>query len=151
MGLIRNTTLLPAPLETAFELLHPSRLHEYVVGMTEPATFTGDGGPGTSGSFRLRLLGLTQSYRFEVAAYAMDGEGAVWQGLLRAPLFDIHESWRLVPYAGGTTATWEMEYRVKGGPLGRLAEALVLRRVGERFATQTLESMRRLCTTASQH
>jgi ligand-binding SRPBCC domain-containing protein len=44
------------------------------------------------------------------------------------PVRSLRHSYTLVPDAGGTVVRQRMEYRLKFGPLGRLLDALVVRR-----------------------
>jgi len=145
MAHLKKSILIHAPVEKVYALARdPNRWATWYVGLSEPEEVSGEGEVGTVVKHSYLLAGM----RFPVTSRVLEDhigpEGGRWKGKIEGPLAGEH-TWVYTPREGDTEVTADIEYTVPGSALGRIADRLIIERMQERAADQTLENLRLLC------
>jgi hypothetical protein len=112
--------------------------------MGQIAKLTGEGGIGTVVESTYMLVGLSFPLTIEVVEDQVNPEWGRWKGKISGPLSG-EQTWIHVPKNGETEVTAEVEYTVPGVALGRIADRLIIERMQEGVAEQTLQNLKLLC------
>lgn len=122
----------------------PKRWTSWLVGLGEAEKVNGDGGAGTVVEHSYMMAGARIPVTTEVLENSSGPEGATVRVKARGPLEGEH-TWTYEPANGGTRVTLDMEYRVPGAALGKIADRLVVERMQARSFEQSLENLKLLC------
>jgi ligand-binding SRPBCC domain-containing protein len=126
----RIETELAAPPERAFALSLDIGAHERSMAATDEravaGTTTGTIGLGESVTWRARHLGVV--WRMTSRITALEAPHRFVDEQVRGPFNRFRHEHRFEPSARGTRMVDTIEFRAPLGPLGRIAEVLVLRR-----------------------
>ena len=98
----------------------PKRWTSWLVGLGEAEKVNGDGGAGTVVEHSYMMAGARIPVTTEVLENSSGPEGATVRVRARGPLEGEH-TWTYAPANGGTRVTLDMEYRVPGAALGKVA------------------------------
>jgi ligand-binding SRPBCC domain-containing protein len=139
----RIETELDASPERAFALSLDIGAHERSMAATgEQAvagTTTGTIGLGESVTWRARHLGVVWQMTSQVTA--LEAPHRFVDEQIRGPFARFRHEHRFEPSAHGTRMVDTVEFRAPFGPLGRIAEVLVLRRHLVRLITERNRSL----------
>lgn len=145
MAHVKKSILIHAPVEKVYALARdPNRWPTWYVGLSEPEKLTGEGEVGTVAKFSYMMAGMRFPVTIEVLEDYVGPEGARWKGKIGGPLAGEH-TWTYTPKDGDTEVAADLEYTVPGAALGRIANRLIIERMQERSAEQTLENLKLLC------
>lgn len=126
----RIVTELAAPPERAFALSLDIGAHERSMAATGEravdGTTTGTIGLGESVTWRARHLGVV--WRMTSRITALEAPHRFVDEQVRGPFNRFRHEHRFEPSARGTRMVDTIEFRAPFGPLGQIAEVLVLRR-----------------------
>ena len=144
MAVITRDVLIAASPETTMERLSDAQLWpDWYPGMTSieiTAPFPDVGGKV---AFTVKSAGLTMTIRETVVGYQpgklqhLEMEGSL-RGLAR---------WELTPEGAGTRLTTTFDYTLPGGPIGRVADALIAKRQNANALQQGLQNFKALVET----
>jgi carbon monoxide dehydrogenase subunit G len=136
----RSVQIKASPEETMAVLSDASRWPDWYPGMTEidiSAPFPENGGKVT---FKVKSAGLSMSITETVLEYEPD----------RLQLFQMEgmlsgrARWEVTPDGGGTRLTTTFDYALPGGVLGKLADALLVKRMNAKSLQEALHNVRAL-------
>ncbi|MFJ3383788.1 MULTISPECIES: SRPBCC family protein [unclassified Curtobacterium] len=137
----RLVTLLDAPPAEAFALSLDIGAHERSLAATGEravaGTVSGTIGLGETVTFRARHLGVV--WRLTSKVTAVEAPHRFVDEQVRGPFAHFHHEHRFEPSGPGTRMVDEVTFRAPFGPLGRLAEVLVL----ARYMPRVLEARNR--------
>jgi ligand-binding SRPBCC domain-containing protein len=131
-------TLLPLPIEEAFTLTLDIDAHlasmarsgeRAVAGVT-----TGVIGPGEAVTWKARHLGLPWTMTSGITEWERPTRFVDEQ--VRGPFAWFRHEHRFTPVDGGTAVVDDVAFAAPCGPLGRLAEAVILGRLLERLIAE---------------
>jgi ligand-binding SRPBCC domain-containing protein len=135
MPLIRLETFIRAPAERCFDLARSIDLHAVAPGpLTHRAvggTTSGLIGPGESVSWEASLFGVRLKMTSKIVAYERPREFT--DEMQRGPFARWRHTHRFEPADGGTLMRDAADFASPLGPLGRVADALVLERFMRRL------------------
>ncbi len=143
MSHISEHILINAPIEKVRDLaIDPSKWSIWYSGLGEAEEIEGDGGPGTTVKHSYLMAGV----HFPVTTKVTDGhensDGSyTHRNEFSGPLSGW-QTWDYKPKDGGTEVVAEIEYTVPGKALGKLADRLVVERVQQRAAHETMERLK---------
>jgi len=112
--------------------------------MGEVEKQTGDGGIGTVIESSYLALGIRFPCTTRVLDASLKPEGFRWTGVVEGPVGGKHV-WTHVPKGAATEVTADIEYRVPGALLGKIANRLIIERIVEGNLEQTLQNLKMLC------
>jgi carbon monoxide dehydrogenase subunit G len=133
----RSVQIKASPEETMAVLSDASRWPDWYPGMTEidiSAPFPENGGKVT---FKVKSAGLSMSITETVLEYEPD----------RLQLFQMEgmlsgrARWEVTPDGGGTRLTTTFDYALPGGVLGKLADALLVKRMNAKSLQEALHNV----------
>ncbi|MFQ5933167.1 MAG: SRPBCC family protein [Dehalococcoidia bacterium] len=143
MPVVEKSITIRAPVEKVFAVVDdPNRLQEYMVGITRTTDIVRTSGRiGDSVRFTYSVMGL----RFPGKATTLEWkenqrivvrlEGGIG-GTFTATL---------QPEGASTRVNWHFDYTMRGGILGKAANALLVERMNERNVERGLENLKMLC------
>ncbi|HYH79522.1 MAG TPA: SRPBCC family protein [Longimicrobium sp.] len=132
---IEQSTFIAAPAERVFDLARSIDLHQRSLAHTRETAVAGRTsgliGIGETVTWRARHLGVTQHLTSRISGY--DRPGWFQDEMVRGAFAWMeHDHW-FEAVEGGTVLRDVFRFAAPLGPLGRLAEILVLRRYMARF------------------
>ena len=143
MALIVRSFTIQAPVEVVFEVVDdPYRVREWAAGASKVSDVVktearlGDTVLLTYSAVGLQLpvtMTVEEHQKPSIIVLSMRGE-------LTGTM-----TFRLRPEAGGTRVDWDIDYTMKGGILGKIADHVLVQRVNEHNATRSLENLRTVC------
>jgi uncharacterized membrane protein len=136
----RNVQIKCSPQETMALLSDASRWPEWYPGMTEidiAAPFPEEGGKV---AFKVKSAGLSMPITETVLDYQPDR----LQLLQMEGMLSGRARWELAPEGDGTRLTTTFEYALPGGVFGRLADALIVKRMNGKSLEQGLNNFKAL-------
>ena len=145
MGSVQHTIRIAVLPAQVFDLLtetarFPSWKDGVLAVQDAPATLD-RAGAGYTAAMRAFPIGPTVLCRFEMARVERPSL-LVQHG--RTPAGPTISTDRLRPVPGGTELTVTVEYQLRGGQLGRIADALVMRRMLAHVIGQSLAKLKAL-------
>jgi carbon monoxide dehydrogenase subunit G len=136
----RNVQINAAPEETMAFLSDASRWPDWYPGMTEidiAAPFPENGGKV---SFKVKSAGLSMTITETVLEYQPDR----LQLLQMEGMLSGRARWEVTPDGGGTRLTTTFDYALPGGSLGKVADALIVKRMNAKSLEEALHNVRAL-------
>ena len=145
MGSVQHTIRIAAPAAYVFDLLtdtarFPSWKDGVLAVHDAPAALD-HAGTGYTAAMRAFPIGPTVLCRFEMTRVERPSL-LVQHG--RTPAGPTISTDRLRPVRGGTELAVTVEYKLRGGPLGRIVDALIMRRMLARVIGQSLAKLKTL-------
>jgi uncharacterized protein YndB with AHSA1/START domain len=141
MAVVKRSVQINASPEKTMELLSDaSRWPDWYPGMTAveiAAPFPEEGGRV---SFKVKSAGLSMPISETVLEYQPDR----LQVLQMEGMLSGRARWEVNPEGEGTRLTTTFDYALPGGVLGRMADALVARRMNAKSLEQALENFKAL-------
>ena len=145
MAQIHKSIEIKAPVEKVHSVgQNPERWTSWLVGLGETEKIAGDGGAGTMVEHSYVMAGARIPVTTEILENSSGTEGAKLRARAHGPLDGKH-TWTYEPANGGTRVTLEMEYKVPGAALGKIADRLIVERMQSRAFQQSLENLKMLC------
>ena len=145
MAQIHKSIEIEAPVEEVHAVgQDPERWTSWLVGLGEAEKTSGDGGTGTRVDHSYMMAGVRIRVTTEILENSSGPEGAKLRARAHGPLDGGH-TWTYEPVNGGTRVTLEMEYKVPGAVLGKIADRLIVERMQSRAFQQSLENLKMLC------
>ena len=140
MPVIRKSVNIAAPLDKVFAILDdPARIQEFGVGVTRVSDVNqtpervGDTGRITYSAMGLRFpMKITVTAHEVNARIEMSMEGGM-SGTM---------NWELTPQGNGTALSLTIDYRMRGGILGKALDALLVERMNDRNAERMMENLK---------
>ena len=136
----RNVQIKASPHETMALLSDASRWPEWYPGMTGidiTAPFPEEGGRVT---FKVKSAGLSMPITETVLDYQPDK----LQLLQMEGMLSGRARWELTPVGDGTRLTTTFDYALPGGVFGKLADALIVKRMNGKSLEQGLNNFKTL-------
>lgn len=136
----RTVEVKAAPDETMTLLRDASRWPDWYPGMTEidiAAPFPEEGGRV---AFKVRSAGMSMA----ITETVLDYEPGKLQLLQMEGMLSGRARWELAPRGDGTRLTTTFQYTLPCGVFGRLADALMVRRMNAKSLQQALQNFKAL-------
>jgi len=136
----RNVQIKASPQVTMALLGDASRWPDWYPGMTQidiAAPFPEQGGKVT---FKVKSAGISMS----IAETVLDYEPDKLQVLQMEGMLSGRARWELTPEGDGTRLTTTFDYALPGGVLGKLADALIVKRMNGKSLEQGLNNFKAL-------
>jgi len=145
MAHISKNIIIEAPMEQVHAVgQDPQRWTSWLVGLGETEKMSGDGGAGTIVEHSYVMAGARIPVTTEILENSSGPEGAKIRARAQGPLDGKH-TWTYEPVEGGTRVRLELDYRVPGAALGKIADRLIVERMQARSFEQSLENLKILC------
>jgi carbon monoxide dehydrogenase subunit G len=136
----RNVQVKASPQETMALLADASRWPDWYPGMTEikvAAPFPEKGGKV---AFKVKSAGMSMPITETVLDYQPDKlQLFQMEGMLSG-----RACWELTPEGDGTRLTTTFDYALPGGALGKVADALMVRRMNDKSLEEALNNFKAL-------
>ena len=135
-----NVQIGASPQETMALLSDASRWPEWYPGMTEiniTAPFPEQGGKVV---FKVKSAGMSMS----LAETVLDYQPGRLQLLQMEGMLSGRARWELAPQGEGTRLTATFDYALPGGVFGRLADALIVKRMNDNNLEEALNNFKAL-------
>jgi len=136
----RSVQIKAAPQETMALLSDAGRWPEWYPGMTEisvSAPFPEEGGKVT---FKVKSAGMSMPITETVLEYKADK----LQVLQMEGMLSGRARWELTPEGEGTSLTTTFDYALPGGVFGKIADALMVKRMNAKSLEQALQNFKAL-------
>jgi carbon monoxide dehydrogenase subunit G len=141
MAIVQRTVQIKAsPQATMARLSDASRWPDWYPGMSEisvTAPFPAEGGKV---AFKVKSAGLSLPITETVLEYQPDS----LQLLRMEGMLSGRARWELTPEGGGTRLTTTFDYALPGGVFGKLADALIVKRMNGKSLEQGLNNLKAL-------
>ena len=140
MPVIRKSIDINASLEKVFTILDdPERIQEYGVGVTRVSDFNQTPQRvGDTGRITYSALGLRFPMKFTVTAHEHNAKISLsMEGGMTGTM-----NWEVTPQGSGTAAAVTIDYRMRGGILGKAFDVLLVERMNDRNATRMMENLK---------
>jgi carbon monoxide dehydrogenase subunit G len=141
MAIVQRKVQIDASPEEAMALLSDAgRWPDWYPGMTEieiDAPFPEAGGKV---SFKVKSAGMSMS----ITETVVDFQPSKLQLLQMEGMLSGRARWELTPEGDGTRLTTTFDYGLPGGAFGRLADALIVKRINGRSLEQALNNFKGL-------
>jgi uncharacterized protein YndB with AHSA1/START domain len=141
----RNVQIKASPQETMALLSDASRWPDWYPGMREieiAAPFPQEGGKV---AFKVKSAGMPMTITETVLEY----EPGKLQLLQIEGMMSGRARWELTPEGGGTRLTTTFDYALPGGVFGKVADALIVRRMNAKSLEEALHSFKALVERSS--
>ena len=136
----RNVQIKASPQETMALLSDASRWPDWYPGMTElnvAAPFPEEGGKV---AFKVKSAGMSMPMTETV----LDYQPGKLQVLQMEGMLSGRARWELTPEGDGTRLTTTFDYALPGGVLGKIADALIVRRMNGKSLEEGLHNFKAL-------
>jgi carbon monoxide dehydrogenase subunit G len=136
----RNVQITASPQETMALLSDASRWPDWYPGMTEiesAAPFPGEGGKV---AFKVKSAGISMSITETVLEY----QPGKLQLLQMEGMLSGRARWELAAEGNGTRLTTTFDYALPGGVFGKIADALVVKRMNTKSLAEALNNFKAL-------
>jgi carbon monoxide dehydrogenase subunit G len=142
MSVIEKSALVSAPPAEVFEYLDdPERIPEYAPGVNRiEVTRRTDERVGDSYRTVYKVAGISLPSTFTTIEYARPEKVVARMEGAQMGTFD----WRLQGEGDATRVTVHIDYKMKGGVIGKAMDALMVERMNEKNAQQMLDNLKRL-------
>jgi coenzyme Q-binding protein COQ10 len=145
MAHIHKSILIHAPVEKVYEFARdPKHWNTFYVGLSEPEKIEGKGEKGTVVKQHYLLAGMSFPVTSRVLEDKADPKEARWKGEIEGPLAGKQE-WIYKAKGKDTEVISDVEYTVPGKAVGKIVDRLIIEKMQERSAEQTLENLKLLC------
>jgi uncharacterized protein YndB with AHSA1/START domain len=136
----RNVQIKAPPQETMALLSNASRWPDWYPGMTEINIVPPFPEPGGKVTFKVKSAGMSMSITETVLDYQPDK----LQLLQMEGMLSGRARWELTPEGDGTRLTTTFDYALPGGVLGKLADALIVKRMNGKSLEEGLNNFKAL-------
>src|SRR4051795_1581571 len=136
----RNVQIKASPQEAMALLSDASRWPEWYPGMTElniAAPFPEEGGKV---AFKVKSVGMSMP----ITETVLDYQPGKLQLLQMEGMLSGRARWELTPEGDGTRLTTTFDYALPGGVLGRVADALMVKRMNGKTLEEALNNFKAL-------
>jgi uncharacterized protein YndB with AHSA1/START domain len=136
----RSVAIKASPEETMAVLSDAERWPDWYPGMTEihvAGPFPEKGGTAT---FKVKSAGVSM----QIAETVLDYQPGKLQLLQMEGMLSGQARWELTPDGDGTTLTTTFDYVLRGGVIGRVADALVVKHMNARSLEEALGNLKAL-------
>jgi hypothetical protein len=139
---IRRSIIIHAKPEEVYRFARDPRYWaDWYVGLSEPRTVSGTGEVGTVVESSYLLVGIHFPVTLKVPQEQEGPEVYTHTVTFVGPLAGVQiATYR--PRDAGTEATFEIDYEVPAGALGRIADRFVIERMQERVVEHTLVNLK---------
>jgi uncharacterized protein YndB with AHSA1/START domain len=136
----RNVQIKASPEETMARLSEASRWPDWYPGMTEIAIAAPFPEAGGKVTFKVKSAGISMAIKETV----LDYEPGKLQLLQMEGMLSGRARWELAADGDGTRLTTTFDYALPGGALGKIADALMVKRMNARSLEQALHNFKAL-------
>ena len=136
----RNVQIKASPQETMALLSDASRWPDWYPGMTEidiAAPFPDEGGKVV---FKVKSAGVSMS----ITETVLEFQPGKLQLLQMNGMMSGRARWELTPEGDGTRLTTTFDYALQGGVLGKIADALLVKRMNAKSLGEALHNFKAL-------
>jgi carbon monoxide dehydrogenase subunit G len=136
----RDVQIKASPQETMALLSDASRWPDWYPGMTEvniAAPFPEQGGKV---AFKVKSVGMSMA----VTETVLDYQPGKLQVLQMEGMLSGHARWELTPEGDGTRLTTTFDYALPGGVVGKIADALIFKRMNGKALEDALHNFKAL-------
>jgi uncharacterized protein YndB with AHSA1/START domain len=136
----RNVQIKASPQETMALLSDASRWPEWYPGLTEPnitAPYPEEGGKV---AFKAKSAGLSMP----ITETVLDYQPGKLQLFRIEGMMSGRARWELTPEGDGTRLTTMFDYTLRGGVFGKIADALVVKRMNGKTLEEALHNFKAL-------
>jgi uncharacterized membrane protein len=143
MAHIKESIVINAPPDKVHALARdPLRWSTWYSGLSDPKSVEGDGGAGTVVEHDYLMAGIHFPVTTQVTKDCKNPDGSCsHRNEFEGPLSGW-QTWEYIPKDGGTEVVAEIEYSAPGKALGKVADRLIIERMQERAARETLERLK---------
>lgn len=92
------------------------------------------------------LLGMQLPISLEVIEKSREGNSCFWDGQISGAV-NSKQSWTYNTEGTGTEVKFEMEYELPGSVLGKVANKLIVKKLMDNSAEQTMKNLKDICET----
>jgi len=139
MATVDKSIEIHAPADAIFAIVDdPQRMQEYIPGVNRVENVQRtDQHVGDSMRVVYSVLGIAMTQRFVVTAWARDQHIDLnVDGSMPGTFV-----WTFQPHGDATRVSVHVEYELKGGPLGKAVDALLIERMNDKNMERTLENL----------
>jgi carbon monoxide dehydrogenase subunit G len=136
----RNVQIKASPQETMVLLSDAGRWPDWYPGMTEINVAGPFPEQGSKVAFKVKSAGMSMSITETVLEYEPDK----LQLLQMEGMLSGRARWELTPEGNGTRLTTTFDYALPGGVVGKLADALMVKRMNGKSLEEALDNFRAL-------
>jgi carbon monoxide dehydrogenase subunit G len=136
----RNVQIKASPQETMPVLSDARQWPDWYPGMTQINILAPFPQVGGKVSFKVKSAGVSMPLTETVLDYQPDR----LQVLQMEGMLSGRASWELVPDGNGTRLTTTFDYELPGGAFGRIADALIVKRLNTKALEQALQNFKAL-------
>ena len=136
----RNVQIKASPQETMALLSDASRWPDWYPGMTEidiAAPFPEEGGKVV---FKVKSAGMSMP----ITETVLDYQPGKLQLLQMDGMLSGRARWELTPEGDGTRLTTTFDYALPGGVFGKIADALIVKRMNAKSLEEALHNLKEL-------
>ncbi len=145
MAHVKKSIFINAPVDKVHDAARdPHGWATWYAGLGEAEEVQGDGGPGTKAKHHYTMAGVSFPVETEVIVDRTNDDGSCsHRNEFSGPLSGW-QTWEYRPQDAGTEVTAEIDYTVPGKALGKVADKLIVERMQERSAQESLERLKLL-------
>ena len=136
----RNVQIEASPQETMTLLSDARRWPDWYPGMTQVKIVAPFPEIGGKVSFKVKSAGVSMPLTETVLEYQPDK----LQVLQMEGMLSGRAHWELIPDGDGTRLTTTFDYELPGGAFGRIADALIAKRLNTKTLEQALQNFKAL-------
>ncbi len=147
MWTIRKSIVIDRPVKEVFNYAsNPTYWYQWYAGLSEPENLKGKGEVGTTVEMKYALLGMNLPISLEVIENSSEGNSRFWNGQITGAL-NSKQSWTYNAEGTGTEVKFNMEYELPGNVLGKVANKLIVKKLMDNSAEQTMKNLKDICET----
>ncbi|WP_223635625.1 SRPBCC family protein [Planococcus sp. 4-30] len=147
MWTIRKSIVIDRSVEEVFNYAsNPVYWHQWYTGLSELENLKGDGEVGTTMDMKYTLLGMNLPISLEVIEKSRAGNSRFWNGQISGAI-NSKQSWTYHTEGTGTEVKFEMGYELPGSVFGKVANKLIVKKLMDNSAEQTLKNLKDICET----
>jgi uncharacterized protein YndB with AHSA1/START domain len=136
----RNVQIKASPQQTMLLLSDARQWPDWYPGMTQVSTVAPFPETGGKVSFKVKSAGVSMPLTETVLDYQPDK----LQVLQMKGMLSGLARWELIPDDGGTRLTTTFDYKLPGGAFGRIADALIAKRLNTKTLERALQNFKSL-------
>jgi len=136
----RSVQIKASPQDTMALLSDASRWPDWYPGMTEMDVAAPFPEPGGKVAFKVKSAGMSMP----ITETVLDYQPEKLQLLEMEGMLSGRARWELTPEGDGTRLTTTFDYSLPGGVLGRVADALMVRRMNGKTLEEALNNFKAL-------
>lgn len=145
MTIVKKSIFIDASIEKIHRIAcDPNNFALFNDGLSDPENIVGSGEAGTCGNFKTTILGKKFPITVKITECTLTSDGCFTKTEISGAFSGIQVA-TSTPKDGGTEVTMEFEYTLPGSFLGKLADKLIVQKLGEEYTARTLENLKALC------